>query len=252
MINKSIILLFHGAKNYSNTNLMYERIIQKFKDEFKDFYIVDAYSSTAIKKIISDNVHFPSVIERLEELKKSKINEVYISPIVLLQNKDYMKIFHSIVKYKSSYDILKYGESLLSVPEDYDNMVSIISEKFKDDDYTYLFVGHGGKHHSNSAYGMLAYKLNLKNDAYISIMFSEGIGIDEVKDKLIKRNKKVLIIPILISKSFHYEHDISETVFNEIKKFGLEVQVIDKTLGEWDSFISLAINKTKKLINSIN
>ncbi|MEI0549265.1 sirohydrochlorin cobaltochelatase, partial [Brachyspira intermedia] len=109
MVNKSIILLFHGAKNYTNTNLMYERIIQKFKDEFKDFYIVDAYSSTAIKKIISDNVHFPSVIERLEELKKSKINEVYISPIVLLQNKDYMKIFHSIVKYKSSYDILKYG-----------------------------------------------------------------------------------------------------------------------------------------------
>ena len=126
MVNKSIILLFHGAKNYTNTNLMYERIIQKFKDEFKDFYIVDAYSSTAIKKIISDNVHFPSVIERLEELKKSKINEVYISPIVLLQNKDYMKIFHSIVKYKSSYDILKYAESLLSVPEDYDNMVSII------------------------------------------------------------------------------------------------------------------------------
>ena len=51
MINKSIILLFHGAKNYINTNLMYERIIQKFKDEFKDFYIVDAYSSTAIKKL---------------------------------------------------------------------------------------------------------------------------------------------------------------------------------------------------------
>ena len=72
MINKSIVLLFHGAKNYSNTTLMYERIIQKFKDEFKDFYIIDAYSSSAIKKMISDNVHFPSVIDRLEELKKNR------------------------------------------------------------------------------------------------------------------------------------------------------------------------------------
>ena len=70
--------------------------------------------------------HFPSVIDRLEELKKIGINEVYISPIVLLQNKDYMKIFHSTVKYKNIYDVLKYGESLLSVPEDYNNMVSII------------------------------------------------------------------------------------------------------------------------------
>lgn len=250
MLDKSIILLFHGANNYKETDKMYSDIIKRFESEFKDFYITDAYSSSAIRKMMKETSDFPAVKDRLDELKNKNIKEVYIAPIVLLQNKDYMRIFHTTVPFKNDYSILKYGESLLSIPSDYDNMVSIIKEKFNDyNNYTYLFVGHGGKHHSNSAYGMLAYKLSLQNESYLSITFSEGISLDEIKDKLLKLNKKVLIIPILISKSFHYKNDILDGIFNTIKELGIEAEVFDKTLGEWDSFINLCINKTKKLIN---
>ncbi|WP_297206158.1 sirohydrochlorin cobaltochelatase [uncultured Brachyspira sp.] len=250
MSDKSIILLFHGANNYEETNKMYADIMKRFENEFKDFYITDAYSSSAIRKMMKESSDFPAVKDRLNELKDKNIREVYIAPIVLLQNKDYMRIFHTAVPFKNDYSVLKYGESLLSIPSDYDNMVSIIKDKFNDyDNYTYLFIGHGGKHHSNSAYGMLAYKLSLQNESYLSMTFSEGVSLDEIKDKLLKLNKKVLIIPILISKSFHYKKDISERIFNAIKELGLEAEVIDKTLGEWDSFINLCINKTKKLIN---
>ena len=79
--------------------------------------------------------------------------------------------------------------------------------------------------------------------------FSKGIDIDEVKDKLIKLNKKVLIVPILISKSFHYKNEISNMIANEVKKLGLETEILDRTFGEWDLFIELCVNKTKKLIN---
>lgn len=250
MTDKSIILLFHGANNYEETNKMYADIMKRFENEFKDFYITDAYSSSAIRKMMKDNSSFPSVKDRLDELKNKNIKEVYITPIVLLQNKDYMRIFHTTVPFKDDYSVLKYGESLLSIPSDYDNMVSVIKEKFNDyNNYTYLFVGHGGKHHSNSAYGMLAYKLSIQNDSYISMTFSDGISLDEIKDKLVKLNKKVLIIPILISRSFHYKNDISDKIYNAIKDLGLEAEIIDKTLGEWDSIINLYINKTKKLID---
>lgn len=250
MTDKSIILLFHGANNYEETNKMYSNIMKKFENEFKYFYITDAYSSSAIRKMIKDGSSFPAVKDRLNELKNKNIKEVYIAPIVLLQNKDYMRVFHTTVEFKSSFSILKYGESLLSIPSDYDNMVSVIKEKFDDyNNYTYLFVGHGGKHHSNSAYGMLAYKLILQSESYITITFSEGISLDEIKDRLLKLNKKVLIIPVLISKSFHYKSDISDRIYNGVKELGLEAEIIDKTLGEWDDFINLSINKTKKLIN---
>lgn len=250
MINKkSVILLFHGTSNYNDSKEMYDNIIKKFENEFKDFYIIDAYSSSAIRKMISNDEIFPSIENRLKELKNKNIEEVYIAPIVILQNKDYSACFHAMAKFKKDFSIIKYGESALSIPEDYYNMVSIIKKEFNNNDYAYLFVGHGGKHHSNSAYGMLGYKLYLENQSYITVTFSKGIDIDEVKDKLIKLNKKVLIVPILISKSFHYKNEISNMIANEVKKLGLETEILDRTFGEWDLFIELCVNKTKKLIN---
>ena len=250
MGKKSIILLFHGTSNYDDSSEMYANIIKKFKNEFKDFYITDAYSSSAIRKMILNEEIFPSIENRLKELKNKTIEEIYISPIVILQNKDYSKGFHTTAKFKKDFSIIKYGESALSTPEDYDNTVSIIKKEFNKSDYTYLFVGHGGKHHSNSAYGMLGYKLYLENESYITMTFAKGIGINEIKNKLIKLNKKILIVPVLISKSFHYKNEISKDIVNQIKELGLEAEVMDRTFGEWDLFLELCINKTKKLINN--
>lgn len=40
MINKQIIiLLFHETNNYKDSKEMYDNIIKKFENEFKDFYI---------------------------------------------------------------------------------------------------------------------------------------------------------------------------------------------------------------------
>lgn len=250
MSKKSIILLFHGTSNYNDSSKMYSDIIKKFENEFKDFYIMDAYSSSAIRKMILNEEIFPSIENRLKELKNKNIEEVYIAPIVILQNKDYSKGFHTTAKFKKDFSVIKYGASALSTPEDYDNMVSIIKKEFNKNDYTYLFVGHGGKHHSNSAYGMLGYKLYLENESYITMTFAKGIGINEIKNKLIKLNKKILIVPILISKSFHYKNEISKDIVNQIEELGLKSEIMDKTFGEWDLFLELCINKTKKLINA--
>ena len=38
-------------------------------------------------------------------------------------------------------------------------------------------------------------------------------------------------------------------IANEVKKLGLETEILDRTFGEWDLFIELCVNKTKKLIN---
>ncbi|TKZ35367.1 sirohydrochlorin cobaltochelatase [Brachyspira catarrhinii] len=250
MGKKSIILLFHGTSNYDDSREMYANIIKKFENEFKDFHITDAYSSSAIRKMILNEEIFPTIESRLKELKNKNIEKIYISPIVILQNKDYSKGFHTTTKFKKDFSVIKYGESSLSTPEDYDNIVSIIKKEFHKNDYTYLFVGHGGKHHSNSAYGMLGYKLYLENESYITMTFAKGIGINEIKNKLIKLNKKILIVPILISKSFHYKNEISKDIVNQIKELGLESEVMDRTFGEWDLFLELCINKTKKLINN--
>ena len=249
MSKKSIILLFHGTSNYDDSSKMYYDIIKKFENEFKDFYITNAYSSSAIRKMILNEEIFPSIENRLKELKNKNIEEVYIIPIVILQNKDYSKGFHTMAQFKKDFSVIKYGESALSTPEDYDNMVSIIKKEFNKNDYTYLFVGHGGKHHSNSAYGMLGYKLYLENESYITMTFAKGIGINEIKNKLIKLNKKILIVPILISKSFHYKNEISKDIVNQIEELGLKSEIMDRTFGEWDLFLELCINKTKKLIN---
>lgn len=130
MINKkSVILLFHGTSNYNDSKEMYDNIIKKFENEFKDFYIIDAYSSSAIRKMISNDEIFPSIENRLKELKNKNIEEVYIAPIVILQNKDYSACFHAMAKFKKDFSIIKYGESTLSIPEDYYNMVSIIKKR---------------------------------------------------------------------------------------------------------------------------
>ena len=66
----------------------------------------------------------------------------------------------------------------------------------------------------------------------------------------IKLNKKILIVPILISKSFHYKNEISKDIVNQIEELGLESEIMDRVFGEWDLFLELCINKTKKLINN--
>ena len=48
---------------------------------------------------------------------------------------------------------------------------------------------------------------------------------------------------------FHYKNEISNMIANEVKKLGLETEILDRTFGEWDLFIELCVNKTKKLIN---
>ena len=80
MINKkSVILLFHGTSNYNDSKEMYDNIIKKFENEFKDFYIIDAYSSSAIRKMISNDEIFPSIENRLKELKNKNYKCVCFS-----------------------------------------------------------------------------------------------------------------------------------------------------------------------------
>lgn len=250
-MKKSILLLFHGSMDYEESEKIYEGIRSRFKKTFSDFYITYAYSSSAIRKKFKEKkgIELISIEKRLSELKNKNIEEVFVTAVLLINNKDYGLCVKEVLKFSKDFSKIYVTSPILSFSNDYKKLAAIIEKKYNDKNYSYLFVGHGGRHHSNSAFGMLGYTLYLINESFFTITFDEGIPFDMVKDKIARNHKNVKIVPLLITNGFHYKNEVSKTIYNEINNMKLNATVEKSTLGEWDDFISLLIDKTKGIIN---
>ena len=64
--------------------------------------------------------------------------------------------------FKDDFQEIKVGEPLLTSPEDYIETADIFKREFGSIEGAVVLAGHGTRHHSNSAYGMLQTVFNTR------------------------------------------------------------------------------------------
>ena len=87
-------------------------IVREIAAGFPEFTVVEAYTSAFIRRRLQEaGIDMASLSERLEELCRAGVREVYVQPTHLTPGEEYEnKILKEAEAFSSRFDVLKVGE----------------------------------------------------------------------------------------------------------------------------------------------
>lgn len=215
---------------------------KKYGKEF-DYYF--ALTSERILKRFNNKIK--SYEDTLNSLKENEYKEVYIIPLYFSRGLEYSKVEKLSNSYKDSFKTLKYLKPIFEENKD------ILDDYFKISK-NILFICHGSRNSNESLdKKFIEYKILDSGKKHYVSSTNEKDNIDE----LIKNIKEdgiddILIIPILLTKGYHFTKDIildnGESFFSKLKKNNIKAEVLDKALGEDKLFRKLMMKNIDSII----
>lgn len=248
MSNKAIVIVAFGTGKEEDFN----KYLLPFKKDVKDKYGEDFdifISLTSDKMIEKLKLGINNYEDTLRNLISLKYEEVYVESLYFSRGKEYSKIETITKKYKDYFKKIKITKPVFEENED------LIDEYFKSHN-NIIFICHG-IHGSNKSieedYIKKAMEKNNKKQNYVALINKKDNYknlVDTIKgDKI----PKVTIIPILITKGYHFNNDIisnnSDSLTYLLKEEGITVEIVDKVLAENNFFRRLVLKNLSKIIN---
>ncbi|MDQ0149597.1 sirohydrochlorin cobaltochelatase [Eubacterium multiforme] len=248
MNNKAIVIVAFGTGKEEDFN----KYLLPFKKDAKDKYGEDFdifISLTSEKMIEKLNLGINNYEDTLKKLSSLKYEEVYVEALYFSRGKEYSKIESITEKYKDFFKRIKVTKPVFEENED------LIDEYFKSyNNIIFICHGiHGSKKSIEEDYIKKAMQKNSKEQNYVALINKK----DNYKNlvKTIKGDKipKVTIIPILITKGYHFNNDVisdsSDSLTYLLKEEGITVEIVDKVLAENNFFRKLILEDLNKIIN---
>lgn len=247
-MKKAIVVVSFGT-TYDDTRAKTLEVIEKsIEDEFSDYYVTRAYtSSIVLKRLKARGFDIQGIEECLESLEKYE--EVILQPTHIIAGYEYEKILKATQKFKNKFNNIVIGKPLLYNEEDYNSVSSFINTNFGSFKGKVLLMGHGSDHSSDEAYKRLQGLLN--ENIYIATV--EGsITFEDIKTNL--ENERVLLAPFMIVCGDHGNNDMagSEDSWKaHLEEVGCTVSLSLKGLGEYEEIRSIFISHTKEAIYNL-
>lgn len=189
-----------------------------------------------------DGIEIDSVEQAMERLVSDGIGEVIVQPTHVINGIENEEMTEIVKSYEDKFDTLKIGKPLLSSDKDFQDVVSVLSDKIKEFgnlQTAAVFMGHGTEHEINSVYGILEKKFRKAGYANVFVGTVEAEPeLDEVVLKVRSGGyKKVVLMPFMIVAGDHASNDMAgdkeDSWKNVFIKEGFEVECIMKGLGEY-------------------
>lgn len=244
---KAIVIVAFGTSKEAGFN----KYLLPFKKNAKEKYgkKFDYFFALTNEKILSKlEINAKSYEDILRELKIRKYDEVYVETLYFSRGNEYSKVQEITKKYKDAFKILKITKPIL---EENENLIDKYFEKYDN----MLFICHGSADVKNSLeeeYIKSVIKKKNKGKHYVALIHKKDSFNNIISD--IKKDKvsKVTIIPMFITKGYHFKKDIisedKESFVKRLKDQNIEVQVMDKALGENEDFRRLVLNSLDRII----
>ena len=259
-MKKILILTYYGTMNHSKGIEIYSKIKNEFKIQFPLFKMIQCFNSKRIVNKLKEihNIHLKTLEEKLELLKNDEILnnnihseiEIFVQPIYLTEGTQYEEILEVITHYKKYFSNLKIGTPLFHDFTSLETFTEISAKKYTDPETAYIFVGHGSGGAGKYVYGALGYIFQLKYSNFFTATIEAGIPLPTLENTILKKFKKVCLVPLLLVPGYHFKQDIQKKFLEFFQEKNIEVKCIETSLGEDSDFTNLFLNDS--LIKEVN
>lgn len=253
-MKKAILAVSFGTTNRDQIDKAILSTVNALEKAYPEYEVRWAFSSQVVINRLRESygMQVNSISEALEGLYDEGVEELIVQPLHLIKGKEYEKVLNCLEAYRGKM-IIKIGEPLMSIEEDYKVISEAIHHFHSDKESLLLILGHGTDHQAAEAYDLLAQKVADRKLIGSVATLEKLHQIEQIAElaKIHSRNK-VRILPLMLVAGNHLEKDIKGIADHcwegKLIQAGLEVQIIEQGLGEneWVAELFIAHIQTAK------
>lgn len=251
---KGILMVHFGTVKKEVRERSLDSINIDIAEKFQEFQMREAYTSRMIIKRIyaKEEVRKNTPKEALRMMVQEGFTHVIVQASHVINGLEGEHLKDEVKYFKDEFQEIRLGDPLLTLPEDYIETADIFKKKFGGREGAVVLAGHGTRHHSNSAYGMLQTVFDIREmeDFYVATV--EGYpALNDLIPQLKKNGvKKVTLVPFMIVAGNHAINDINVEWRETLEKEGFSVEVIMRGIGEIPEIREIFAVHINRVLNS--
>lgn len=259
VVGKSVILMVSFGTSYADTREATLGAIERSAAAaFPQYAVRRAFTSRIVLKILAarDGLRIDTVDQAMKRLVADGVRNVVVQPTHVIHGFEYEDMVASVAPYRNSFDSLQLGRPLLSLTEDYFEVVKILAGELPQARTSEVFVwmGHGTRHPANASYAALQ---NLFADqGYANCLVGTVEGYPTVEILLPKVRalgvQRVTLLPLMIVAGDHARNDMAGDSANSWKRIfereGYDVNCVFKGLGAYAGIRALFVEHIRDAV----
>lgn len=258
---KAILVVSFGTTYQQTREKTIGAIEAKIKGTFPDFVVRRAFTSgMVVSQLRKEEIFIDTVEEAVEKLAAEGFHTLICQPTHIINGLEFERILRIKQQYEHRFESFYLGRPLLSSPEDYTILVSVINKEVLPilrKEEAFLFMGHGTTHFANSAYAALSYQFLLAgmNRVLLATVESKP-SLQDVIHQLQKLSvKKVFLAPLMVVAGEHAYRDMAgsdrNSWINILNEAGFKVEIMIKGLGEYPGIQEIYVNHIRDIFTKI-
>lgn len=248
-MKKAILVISFGTSCKDALENSIAAVEKKLQKEFGAEVFRAFTSSMIIKKLRArDNMYIDTVEEALQRLLENGYTDIFCVPTHIINGEEYDKACAVIDKFKDKMN-LRISRPLISITDDYFEIVDIFSKKLTDKNRLYVFMGHGSGHFANAAYPALEYHFRHRGMKNVLIGTVEGFpDLETVINRAKLSGKtKVTLMPFMLVCGDHAQNDMAVDWRETFEKNDFSVECDLTGLGEIEEIQNMYVNHLKEI-----
>ena len=235
--DKAALLMVHFGTTHDDTRaLTIEVINEKARNLFPTLEFREAYTSRIVmNRLAKRGIDKKNPIEALAQLKADGYTHVLIQSTNIIDGIEMESLRKDINQMKDLFKEIRLGAPLLYAPEDYEQVIEILTKKGGKKGEMTLLVGHGTYTPATAQYAMLDYMLQAEGHTDFAVTTVEGYpALDDAINRIEGRKgvKKIQLLPFMFVAGDHAKNDIAGDIRQALEAKGYEVSVLLEGLGQ--------------------
>lgn len=248
-MKKAILVISFGTSYIDTLEKTIAAVEEKLAAEFGTEVFRAFTSNIIIKKLYErDKIKIDTVETALEKLLQNGYTDIFCIPTHIMNGAEYDKACAMINEFKDKMNI-RVSRPLISILEDYSDIVNIFKKRLTDNNRFYIFMGHGSGHFASSLYSALDYRFKNSGMSHVYIGTVEGYpDLDTVIRQITASDiRKVTLLPLMLVCGDHARNDMARGWKEELIKNGFSVECDLTGLGEISEIQHLYIKHLKDI-----
>lgn len=257
-----LLVVSFGTSYNDSRRLTIGAIEDAMEKAFPDYSVRRGFTSQIIIDHVKDRdgVTIDNVGEALDRAVANGVKTLVIQPTHLMNGLEYTDLVDEVAQYADAFDQVAIGEPLLTSQEDFQAVMTAITEATKDYDdgkTAICFMGHGTEADSNAVYAQMQALLAESGYAnyYVGTVEAEPSLDDVLASVKAGDYEKVVLMPLMIVAGDHANNDMAgdeegswKTTF---EAEGYEVECLLQGLGQLEAIQQLFVAHAQAAMDSL-
>ena len=240
--NELLVVSFGTSFNDSR-RLTIGAVEGALEEAFPDWSVRRAFTAQIIIDHVEsrDGMHIDNVAEALDRAVDNGVENLVVQPTHLMAGLEYEELEEQLAEYADVMNIY-LGVNLLNTDEDFETVISAITEATADYDdgkTAIVFMGHGTEAESNAVYAKMQDMITADGfeNYYIGTVEADPSLDDVIAAIADKGYERVILRPLMVVAGDHANNDMAaeddpESWYSAFTAEGYEVECVLEGLGQ--------------------